>query len=117
MQRRNPAGVHSQWRVPEPWQAHLKLAAMVVVTAMTLMVLAWLLPHSLVLPAFCLLATVGAAATALFAWTSGAEHDAEHVTAWDVAGAFALIAVAAGLLSNPEHVLHLTDNATTLRLE
>jgi hypothetical protein len=112
MQRRNPARVHSQWRVPEPWQAHIKLAAMVVVTAVTLIVLSLLLPHSLVLPAFCLVATVAAAATALFAWTSGAKHDAEHVTAWDVAGALAFIAVAAGLMSNPEHVVYLADNAT-----
>ena len=34
---------------------------------------------------------------------------------WDVAGALAFIGFAAGILSNPEHVIHLADNATTLK--
>jgi len=112
MQRRNPAGWHSQWRVPEPLQTHIKLAAMVAVAATPLMVLTLLGPRPLVLPVFCLIATLAAAVAALVAWTSGAKHDVPRVTAWDVAGALAFIAVAAGLMSNPEHVVYLADNAT-----
>jgi hypothetical protein len=112
MERRTPAGLHSQWRVPEPLRDHVKLAAMVATAVMPLMLLTWLLPRPLVLPGLCIIAIVGACAASLYAWTRGTNLDPRRVTPWDVAGALAFIGFAAGMLSNPEHVVHFADSAT-----
>jgi hypothetical protein len=114
MQRRKPAGVHLRWRIPEPLHTQIKLAAMVALAALPLLLLASLVPRPLVLPVLCLIAIAGAAIVSLVAWSRGAVRDAQHVTAWDVAGALAFIACAAAVMSNPEQVAHLTDTATTL---
>src|SRR5438128_1829084 len=108
MERRTPAGSHSQWRVPEPLQDHATLAAMVATAALPLMVLTSLLPRPLVLPVICVIAIASAAAVSLYAWRRGTRNDSQRVTAWDVGGALAFVGFAAGILSNPEHVAHLT---------
>jgi hypothetical protein len=108
MQRRKPAGHHPRWRMPEPWQSQINLAAMVAIAAIPLLLLAWLLPRPLVLPALCLVAIAGAGIAALVAWSRGVNVDSRNVTAWDVAGALTFIACASAILSNPEHVIALT---------
>ena len=112
MQRRKPAGIHPQWRIPEPLLSDLNIVAMVATAAMPLL-LAWLLPRPLVLPTLCLIAIAGAGVAAFAAWKFNSPDDAEHVTAWDVSGALAFIACAAAMLSQPEHLIHLADNVTT----
>jgi 4-hydroxybenzoate polyprenyltransferase len=116
MQRRNPAGLPSQWRVPEPLRAHATIAMMVATGAVPLMLLTSLLSRPLVLPVICLTVMACAAAASLLAWLSDVSDDPQRVTTWDVAGALVFIGFAAGMLSNPEHVIHLADNATTLKV-
>ncbi len=73
--------------------------------------LAWLLPAPLVPPALSIVSFAIAGGVALYAYCSGADRGADGITAWDVAGAFALIWVAAGTLSEPETVLQLFGHA------
>jgi hypothetical protein len=116
MERRKPAGAHPQWRIPEPLQTHLSIAAMIAIAAVPLMLVAPLVPRPLVLPVVCLIAVTGAAITSFVAWSCSIRDDAQRVTAWDAAGALAFIACAAAMLGDPEHVVHFTDSATTLRV-
>jgi Flp pilus assembly protein TadB len=116
MQRRKPAGTHPQWRAPEPLQSHISIAAMVAIAAAPLMLVALVVPRPLVLPVVCLIAVAAATITSLVAWCRRTKDDAQRVTAWDTAGALAFIACAAAMLGDPEHVVHLTDNASTLRV-
>jgi|GEM_PF-1628217 len=81
------------------------LAASLVVAPMV--VLAWLLPPALVLPASSLVLLVGAAITALAAWLGRVDPGASRITLWDLAGAFAFIGFAAGGLSEPMHAAQL----------
>ena len=108
MQRRRPAGHHPRWRMPEPLQSQINLAAMVAVAAIPLLLLASLLPRPLVLPTLCLIAIAGAGIAAFVAWSRGVIFNSPNVTAWDVAGALAFIACASAILSNPEQVISLT---------
>jgi hypothetical protein len=108
MQRRRPAGQRPRWRIPEPLQSQINLAAMVAVAAIPLLLLASLLPRPLVLPTLCLTAIAGAGIVAFVAWSRGVRFDSPNVTAWDVAGAMAFIACASAILSNPEQVISLT---------
>jgi|SRR5581483_11223934 len=62
-------------------------------------------PDPLELPMISLLVLGIAAAVAIVAWVSGARHDGDEVTAWDVAGAFTLIGCAAAMLTQNEHAL------------
>ncbi len=89
---------------------------MVATAAMPLLLLTWLLPRPLVLPALCLIAIVGAGVASLSRGRRGTNLDPRHVTAWDVAGALAFIGFAAAMLSNPEHVIHFADDVATLRV-
>jgi hypothetical protein len=108
MQRRKPAGIYPQWRIPEPLQIQIKLAAMAAAAALPLLLLGSLVPRPLVLPALCLIAIAGAGAAALIAWRRGVAFESQTVTAWDVAGALVFVACASAILSNPEQVMSLT---------
>jgi ABC-type Fe3+-siderophore transport system permease subunit len=83
--------------------AQAKLAAMAVTAA--LLLLATQLPRSLVLPVFSLFALAGAVLVSFIAWRRNDNRNAQHVTAWDVAGAFAFVGFAAAMLSKPDQVL------------
>lgn len=108
MQRRRPAGHNPRWRMPEPLQSQIILAAMVAIAAIPLLLLASLVPRPLVLPTLCLIAVAGASVVSLVAWSRGVNSDSPNVTAWDVAGALAFIACASAILSNPEQVISPT---------
>jgi hypothetical protein len=69
--------------------------------------LVWLIPPPLVLPALGLVSFMAAVILALFAYCSGADRHADGITPWDLAGVLALIWVAAGMLSEPEHIAQL----------
>jgi hypothetical protein len=79
----------------------------VIAAAVSSVFLVWLVPPPLVLPALGLVSFTAAVVLALFAYCSGADRHADGITLWDVAGAFALIWVAAGMLSEPEHIVQL----------
>ena len=86
---------------------HLDLSVVVMAAAASCVLLLWLVPPPLVLPALGLVSFTAAVAVALFAYCSGADRHADGITLWDMAGAFALIWVAAGMLSEPEHIVQL----------
>jgi hypothetical protein len=73
-----------------------------------------LVPVPLILPLVSLAALAAAAVVALFAWRTGAQCHTRRMSAWDVAGAFALIGFGAGMISDPTHVLHLFGAAETI---
>jgi hypothetical protein len=108
MQHRKPAGIHPKWRIPEPLHSQLMLAARVASAALPLLLLASVLPRPLVLPVLCLIAIVAAGVVSFIAWKRGAARESQDVTAWDIAGAFAFVACASAILSNPEQVISLT---------
>lgn len=114
MRRHKTAGVSPYRKLRAQLQPHLTLAALTVIAALPLLLLSSLLPRSLVLPVLCLIAITGAAVVSFVAWRRGSVRDAQHVTAWDVAGALAFVGFAAGMLSNPEHAFSLAETATTL---
>src|SRR4051812_38001790 len=70
-----------------------------------LVVMIALLPWPVVLPAFSVWSLATAAAIVLCALTCRAPHRRNAVNAWDLAGAFAFIGCAAGILGEVEHMV------------
>jgi O-antigen/teichoic acid export membrane protein len=88
-------------------EPHLNLSFVVIAAAASSVLLVWLVPSPLALPALGLVSFTAAVVVASFAHYSGADRHADGITLWDMAGAFALIWVAAGMLSEPEHIVQL----------
>jgi 4-hydroxybenzoate polyprenyltransferase len=84
----------------------------IAVLALTLI---WLMPAPLRLPALSLASVTIAGALALVAWWMHAKRRTERVNLWDVAGAFAFIGFAAGMISQPEYVVQLFGLGMTAR--
>lgn len=114
MRRRNVVSISSDRKMHEPLPPHSELAAMFAIAVLPLLLLWSLLPRPLVLPVFCLVSIAGAAVTLAVAWRRRTARHSSQINAWDVAGALAFIGFAAGMLSNPEQVIYLTDSAATL---
>lgn len=89
------------------------LALVFATAAAPLLMLKLLVPAPAVLPALSMVSIGSAAVVALFAWSALSKPDRNHVTLWDVSGACALIGFAAGILSQPEHVIEFLGLATT----
>ena len=89
---------------------YLDLSVVVAITAAVGVLLIWLVPPPLVVPALGLASFIAAGVVALFAYHSGADRHADGITLWDVAGALALMWVAAGMLSEPEHIVQLLSH-------
>jgi hypothetical protein len=94
-------------RALHKWGPHLELFVVIAITAASSVLLVWLVPPPLVLPALSFVSFMAAGIVGLFAYYSAADRHADGITLWDVAGVFALIWVAAGMLSEPEHVVQL----------
>ena len=114
----------AHWRAASEWRyrfgieiarPHASLVWLTATVAAPILLLLWFLPPSLVLPVFSVVSLAGAGIMALFAWYSKATRDSAGITAWDVAGAFAFIGFAAGMLSEPEHVVNLFGHTTMVR--
>jgi hypothetical protein len=88
----------------------LDLSVVVVAAAASCVLLVWLVPPPLVLPALGLVSFTAAVIAALSAYCSGADRHADGITLWDMAGTFALIWVAAGMFSEPEHIVQLLSH-------
>jgi hypothetical protein len=86
------------------------LAMLAATAALPFLLLAAMMPLPLVIPAMSLLALACAGVAALLAWWSGAASDGERITLWDIAGAAAFIGFAAGMLSDPNQVVHLVEH-------
>ena len=74
-----------------------------------------LMPATLVLPSLSLLALVLAGGLALLAWQMRVGRPANRITLWDIAGVCAFIGFAAGMMSQPEHVVELFGVADAAR--
>jgi hypothetical protein len=77
------------------------------------LLLVWLVPRPLVLPAISIVSFTLAGLVALWAYRSGIDRHTDGITLWDVAGVFALIWIGAGMLSEPAHVVQLFDHMMT----
>ena len=95
--------------------AHAFADALIGAAIVGFIMIFWLVPAALLLPAFSLFAVICAAVAAAFAWRTGAARHSRNVTAWDVSGACALCGIAAGMLSEPENVVQLFGLATTIQ--
>jgi membrane protease YdiL (CAAX protease family) len=94
-------------------RADIPLALVFAAAAAPLVMLKLLVPAPGVLPALSMVSIGSAAVVALFAWSTLSKRDRDHVTLWDVSGACALIGIAAGILSQPEHVIEFLGLAST----
>jgi hypothetical protein len=90
---------------------HATLAVLTALAAMPIVLLIPFAPRPLVLPILSLAAIAVAGLAALVAWVFPARPGGATITAWDVAGAFALIGCGAAMLSEPENVLNLLGPA------
>jgi len=86
---------------------HATLAVLIALAAAPIVLLLPFAPRTLVLPILSLAAIAAAGLAALLAWAFPARPRGDTVTAWDIAGAFALIGCAAAMLSEPENVVNL----------
>src|SRR5687767_14658991 len=101
MERPNVVRAHANRQQRDTFKARAWLTAGMVVAAAPLIVLPAAVSPALVLPVYCLLALGVAGIAAGTAYLRGAAAQADRLTAWDIAGGFALIGFAAGILSEP----------------
>ena len=85
----------------------LDLPVLIATAAAPGLLLVWWVPLPLVLPVLSIVSFTVAGIIALYAYYSGADRHAAGITPWDVAGAFALIWIGAGMFSEAEHVVQL----------
>jgi hypothetical protein len=93
----------------------LQIAGSIWLAAAPLLLLNTLVPPAFVLPVYCALATALAAAIAVYAYLFSAPVHTNRLTAWDVAGGVALIGIAAGIFSEPVHLVALFDGGAPAR--
>ena len=68
---------------------------------------------SLVLPSLSVFALASAAIVALLAWGVKSKRHSAHITLWDLSGVYAFVGFAAGMLSEPQHVLEFWSLPTS----
>ena len=88
---------------------YVDLAALVAIGAAPGLLLVWLIPLPLVLPALSVVSFTIACTVALFAHCIGANPHAPGMTLWDVAAVFTLIWVGAGTIGGARHFVQLID--------
>jgi VIT1/CCC1 family predicted Fe2+/Mn2+ transporter len=100
----HPYDARSSARASEP---HSSIAILALAAAIPGFVIIWLMSAPLLPAAFSLALLVTAGCAALLAWLSGAERRTDHVNLWDIAGAYAFVGFASGMISRPKQVLEL----------
>jgi hypothetical protein len=90
---------------------HATLAGLTALAAAPIALIAVAVPRPLVLPVLSIAAVAAAALAALYAWARGAGKRGDTLTAWDIAGACALIGCGAAMVSEPENVLNLLGHS------
>jgi hypothetical protein len=93
---------------PKP-AAYLDLLALAALAAAPGILFNWMLPMPFVLPAICVVSVLIACAFAWFAYYTGASRRGAELTAWDVAGVFAVLWVGAGYASDPNALIQLLE--------
>jgi len=110
----------ARWKTASPYllrhgviavRPHVRFAGLAVLAV----ALIWLLPAELFLPSLSVILLAAAGALSLLAWRRQADRHTDHVNLWDLAGAFAFIGFAAGMLSEPQHVMQLFGDLPTAR--
>ena len=86
---------------------HVTVAVLALIAAVPGFVVIWLMSVPLLLPTFSLAWLVNAGCVAFLAGCLRAKRHTDHVNLWDVAGAYAFIGFATGMISKPEQVLQL----------
>lgn len=69
----------------------------------------------LLLPTICVIALASAAIIALAAWCTSVDRNRTGISLWDVAGAYAFIGFASGMLSDLQQVLEFWSVPAELR--
>ena len=87
--------------------SHVTVATLVLVAAIPGIVVLLLTSAPFLLPALSQLCLVNAGCAALLAWCLRAKCNDDPINLWDVAGLYAFVGFAAGMLGKPEHVLQL----------
>ena len=88
----------------------LDLVGLIAIATAPAFVLLLLIPLPLVPPVLSILSLVIACGVALHALITKASREAQGVTIWDIAYAFAFIWIIAGKMSNPKHLLDWFDS-------
>jgi hypothetical protein len=106
----------ARWNTVEPYNGgrsalvsapHVTVAVLALIAAVPGFIVIRLMSAPLMLPAFSLAWLVNAGCVALLAGCLRTKRCTDYVNLWDVAGAYAFIGFAAGMISKPEHVLQL----------
>jgi hypothetical protein len=114
----------ARWNGVEPYNAgrsalafgpHVTIAVLALTAAIPGFAIVWLMSAPLLLPSLSLAALVNAGCVALLAWFLRAKRHTDHVNLWDIAGAYAFIGFASGMISKPEHVLQLFGLAASVQ--
>ena len=99
---------------PDAPACRLDVADLVVIAAAPGLLLLWLVPLPLVLPALSIVSFVIAGVVALVAHYSGIDRHAPGISAWDVAALFTLIWIAAGMISGTKQFAELFDRIAAI---
>jgi len=92
-----------------PARPHVFLGTLAGGAAVSLALIASIVPTALILPVLSATAIAVALAVALLAWSTGSDRNSRRVTPWDVAGGLVLVGFVAGMMSDPVNVLQLFD--------
>ena len=99
--------------IPLRFQSRIGLIA---VTTAPAFVLFLLIPAPLVPPVFSILSFMIACSVAMYALSTKANHHTQGSTIWNIAYAFTLTWIVAGIMSNPKHVFDWFDNLSIVPL-
>jgi hypothetical protein len=99
--------------LPKALARYLDLAGLVVIVAAPGLLLLWLVPLALVLPILSIMSFVIAGVAALVAHYSGTDRRAPGASAWDIAAAFTLIWIGAGMMGGGKQFAELFDRLGT----
>ena len=102
------SAAHGEW--PQAAAAVLLSAIAVPLIGLSIVV------HTpLVLPSMSVIALASAAIIALAAWCMSSDRHSAGISLWDVSGAYAFLGFAAGMLSDPQHVLEFWSVPAEIR--
>jgi hypothetical protein len=88
-------------------RSHISPAALVLAAALPPFGFVQLARVAPVLPSLCVVALASAAIIAFAAWCMSADRNSTTISLWDIAGSYAFIGFAAGMISDPEQVMEL----------
>ena len=94
------SAVHSEW-------PHASLAVLLLAAALPPIAFIQFVRATPVLPSMSIVALASAAIFAFAAWCVSADRNSTNISLWDIAGGYAFIGFAAGMISDPEQVMEL----------